>query len=82
LFSIVVDFPWFDEVGVFVVSGQWSVPIASIVALVFLIQVPGTTQRQEQLDIGQEPHEDVEGNDAADSDTDEFGDVVLGLSIH
>jgi hypothetical protein len=58
------------------------VPIASIVPLVFLIQVPGTTQGEEQFDIGQQPHEDVEGNDAADSDTDEFGDLVLGLSIH
>ena len=57
-------------------------PVASVVALVFLIQVPGTTKRQEQLDIGQEPHEDVEGNDAADCDTDELGDLVLGLSIH
>jgi hypothetical protein len=57
-------------------------PVASIVPLVFLIQVPGTTERQEQLDIGQEPHEDVEGNDAADSDADVFGDLVLGFSIH
>ena len=62
--------------------GQPSVPVASIVPLIFLPEIPGTTKRQEQLDIGQHPHEDVEANDSADRDTDELGDLVLGLSIH
>jgi hypothetical protein len=57
-------------------------PVASIVALIFLKQVTGTTQSEEHGDIGQQPHEDVEGNDAADSDADEFDDLVLGVSIH
>ena len=56
-------------------------PVASIVPLVFLIQIPGTAESQEQLDIGQHPHEDVVGNDTTDGDTDELGDLVLGLSI-
>ena len=60
----------------------WSMSVASIVTLVFLIQVPGTTQGEEHCDIRQQPHEDVEANDAADSDADEFGDLVLGFSIH
>jgi len=82
LFSIVVDFLWFCGVEVVVVSGQWSVPVASIVPLVFLNQVPGTTQGEEHCDIGQQPHENEVGNDTADTDGDEFGDWVLGVSIH
>jgi hypothetical protein len=78
LFSIVVDFPWFGDVE----GLTWLMPVASIVALVFLKQVPGTTQREEHGDIGQQPHDDVEADDAADSDADEFGDLVLGVSIH
>jgi hypothetical protein len=65
-----------------VVKFWWSVPVAPIVPLVFLIQVPATTHGQEQLDIGQHPHEDVEANDTADRNTYELGDLVLGLSIH
>ena len=81
LISIVVAFLAFREVAV-AVAVDWSVPVASIVPLVFLIQVPGTTESQEQLDIGQHPHEDVVGDDTTDGDTDELGDLVLGLSIH
>jgi hypothetical protein len=61
---------------------RWLMPVVSIVPLVFLPEIPGTTERQEELDIRQQPHEDVEGNDAADNDTDELGNVVLGFSIH
>jgi hypothetical protein len=57
-------------------------PVASIVSFVFLPEIPGAAEGQEQLDIGQHPHEDVESDDAADSDTDELGDLVLGVSIH
>jgi hypothetical protein len=65
LFSIVVDFPWFGDVE----GLTWLMPVASIVPLVFLIQVIGTAQGEEHGDIGQHPHKDVEGHDTADSNT-------------
>ncbi len=57
-------------------------PVASIVAFIFLPEIPGTTERQEQFDIRQQPHEHVERDDATDSDTDEFGNLILLLSIN
>ena len=56
--------------------------VASIVPLVFLPQIPGATEGQEDHEIRQDPHQDVVSDDATDTDADDLGNLVLGVSIH
>ena len=52
-------------------------PVAPIVPLIFVEQIPGAQNHEEHHHIGQQRHDDVEGNDAADGVADEFGDLVF-----
>ncbi len=58
------------------------VPVASVVALVFLPQIPGTTQGQENHDVREEPHQDVISSDTTDTNADDLCDPFDVVSVH
>ena len=60
----------------------WLMPVASIVPLIFVIEVANAQDRKESHDVRQQGHENVKGDQATDGIADNLSELVFVISIH